>query len=113
MYQVDTLRFTATAGMLINRFVTITPATDSIAYTTAGEAPDGITVGDESNLVQEVAILSKIQGSFIFDAAGVIDVGDETEVGTDGKAVVKDAGVAACLAKIACVDGSLGEGYTK
>lgn len=114
MYQKGSLRFKATTGMLAKRFVTITPSTDTVAYTAAAAAPDAVTIGDESNGVIEVTLLTDTSGSFAFDAGGTIALGESVEVvGVVGKGTVQSAGAVACICKLAAVDGSTSEGYNK
>lgn len=113
MIQAGMLQFICATGLVKHRFVTITVGTDTVAYTAAAAAADGITLGDESNLKIAVQLLDDKSKSFYFDAAGVIALGDDVEVGADGKGVVQSAGSVVCIAKNATVDGSLGVGYNK
>lgn len=111
MIQKEVMDFVCASGLVKQRFVTIDKANDTVAYTSAGEKPDGITIGDEDNLVIAVQLLGNLNASFWFDAAGTIAVGDEVEVTTDGKGQKQVSGAIACYAKIAAVDGSSGVGY--
>lgn len=111
MIQGKYLDFNCAADLAMHRFVTITPGTDTVAYTAAAAAPDAVTVGNESNGRISVHILGNLNESFWFDAAGTIAVGDDVEVGADGQGVVQSAGAIACVAKIAAVNGSNGVGY--
>lgn len=114
MYQKGSLTFKASTGMLAKRFVTITASTDTVAYTAAAAAPDAITMGDESNGVIEVTLLTDTSGSFAFDAGGTIALGESVEVvGVVGKGTVQSAGAVACICKLAAVDGSTSVGYNK
>ncbi|GAG10106.1 unnamed protein product, partial [marine sediment metagenome] len=111
MIQKQVMDFVCAAGLLRNRFVTITRSTHAVAYTAAGGVADGITIGDESNLKIAVQLLGNLNSTFFFDAAGVFAVGDEIEVTTDGKGIKQAAGAVVCYAKDAGVDGSFGVGY--
>ena len=111
MIQKQYLDFNCAADLAMHRFVTVTPGTDSVAYTAEAAAPDCIKIGNESNLRISVKMLDNLNESFWFDANGTIAVGDDVEVGADGKGVVQDAGAIACVAKIAAVVGSNGVGY--
>jgi len=111
MIQQRTMQFTCAAGLVQQRFVTVTKSTDTVAYTAAGAKPDGITVGDESNLRIEVLLLDSLFQSFYFDSAGTIAVGDEVEVGADGKGQKQTNGAIACYAKTATVVNGFGVGY--
>lgn len=112
MKQARTQKFVCASGLLARRFVTITPGTDSVAYTAAGAKPDGVTVGDEDNLVIEVLLLETMYESFEFDAAGTIAEGNEVQVtGVLGKGTVQTNGAVACLCKGTAVDGSIAIGY--
>ena len=114
MYQKGSLTFKASTGMLAKRFVTITTSTDTVAYTAAAAAPDAVTIGNESNGVIEVTLLTDTSGSFAFDAGGTIALGESVEVvGVVGKGTVQSAGAVACICKSAAVDGSTSVGYNK
>ena len=105
----------ATGGVEEGRFVTITASTRVATYTVAAAAAEGITLGkaDEGD---EVAVqwLSSTQDSFWFTAGGVITVGGNVEVGSDGKGVAESAGaVVAIVNKTTSTDGEMVEGYNK
>jgi len=111
MIQKQYMDFTCATGLLAKRFVTITKSTDTVAYTVAGAKPDGITIGDESNLKISIQLLGNLNSSFWFDSVGVIAKGGEVEVGVDGKGQIQASGAIACYAKIAAVADSFGVGY--
>ena len=114
MHEVGALTFKSATGIVGKRFVTITVSTDTVAYTAAAAAPDAITLGDESNGVISVQLLTDTSKSFKFDAAGTIALGESVEVvGVIGKGTVQTAGAVACICKLAAVDGSTSVGYNK
>lgn len=104
-------KFTCADGLVKYRFVTITPSTDTVAYTATGAKPDGVTIGDEDGLVIEVLLLNNMYESFQVDAVGTIAVGDELQVSTDGQAITQTNGAVACIAKSTAVSGSVVIGY--
>ena len=57
MKQAGMLQFICASGLVKYRFVTIDKANDTVAYTAAGAKPDGVTLGDESNLKIAVQLL--------------------------------------------------------
>lgn len=111
MKQARTFIFVSANTLVRGRFVTITPSTNTVAYTSAGAKPDGITIGDAENGVIEVMLLSTMYESFYFDAGGTIAIGDEIQVTTDGKGIKQTNGAIACYAKSTAVDGSLCTGF--
>lgn len=115
MVQNEFLTFNAPTGMARFRFVTITLATDTVAYTAADGAADAITIGNEANGVIAVQLLSDTSKSFWFEAAGAIAVGEEVMVGADGKGIkwVTDTTPPekVCIAKSVGVDGAVVAGY--
>ena len=111
MKQARTLRFTCAADLLMNRFVTINKANGTVAYTTAGEKPDAITIGNEDNLEIEVQLLGNLYETFFFDSEGTIAKGGAVEVGTDGKGAPNTAGAVACYAYDSGVSGDIMVGY--
>ena len=111
MYQEKYMDFKCASGLKANRYVSVTPATDTVAYTAAGAQPDGVTIRDEDNLKISVQLLNNNYASYKIDLAGTVSVGDELQVTTDGKAIQQTNGAIAGYAKIAGVDGSLGVGY--
>ena len=112
MKQRDMLQFICASGLVNQRFVTITKSTDTVVYTAAGAKPDGITVGDESNLKIAVQLLADLNSSFYFTSVGVIAIGGDVEVGADGKGQALAAGGSiACTAKTAATANSSCTGY--
>lgn len=116
MVQNENLTFKAPTGMKRFRFVTVTIATDTVAYTAENDAPDAITLGDEENGVISVQLLSDTSKSFWFEAAGAIAVGEEVMVSADdGKGIkwVTDdtPPEKVCVAKSVGVDGAIVTGY--
>lgn len=111
MIQERIIDFVCAAGLVKNRFVTITKSNKSVAYTAAGAKPDGITITDESNLQIGVQLLANLERTFFFDAAGVIAIGAEVEVGADGKGQTQTSGAIACYAMTAAVANSICTGY--
>jgi hypothetical protein len=113
MIQSGNLTFACATELVRGRFVTITAATDTVAYTAGAAAADGITIGDSENGVVAVQLLKDVSKSFWFEAAGTLAIGDDVEVGADGKGVVQNAGATVCIAKTAGVAGSFVTGYNK
>jgi len=111
MKQARYLDFTCAAGLLKYRFVSITKSTDTVAYTAAGAQPDGITIGDEDNLVISVQLLGNLYESFFFYPAGIIAKGGAVQVGASGKGTAQVAGAIACYAKVSTVADAVGTGY--
>lgn len=111
MIQVGNLSFKCATGLARGRFVSITPATDTVAYTNASEKADAITLGNESGGTIAVQLLSDTSSSFFFESEGTIGIGDGIEVGTDGKGLILGAGIEVAVAKSATIDGSMGTGY--
>jgi hypothetical protein len=111
MIQEKYMDFVCASGLVAKRFVTITKSTDTVAYTAAGSKPDGITIGDESNLKISVQLIGNLNVSFWFDSLGVIAKGGEVEVGANGAGQAQSAGAIACYSKIAATAGSFGVGY--
>jgi len=101
MIQEKYMDFNCAAGLVKQRFVTITPATDSVAYCSAGAQADGITIGDESNLKISVLLLNNLYASWWVDCAATVTKGDDLEVGADGKAQTLAAGTKVGVAKTA------------
>ena len=105
--------FTCASGLLQKRFVTVTAATDSVAYTAAAAAADGITIGDEDNLRISVLLFEGMSESFYFDVVAALTKGENVEVGADGKGTPEDEGSVVCISKTAAAAGSFGTGYNK
>ncbi len=113
MVQEKYMDFVCADGLLAERFVTITAGTDSVAYTAAGAQPDGITIGDEDNLKISVQLINNIYMSFALYSEGIIALGADIQVGTDGKAITHSTGIVACVAKTAGVADGTVYGYNK
>jgi len=111
MIQSVNLTFKVAAALSARRFVTIAPGTDTVAYTAEDQKPDGITIAESDALTIAVKLLDGNQDSYFFDAEGVIALGGQVSVGTDGKGKANAGGETACLAKGATVSGSVGTGY--
>jgi len=111
MRQNENLKFLCDTALVDYRFVTITPSTGKVAYTTAGELPDAITTGDADNGCVAVHLLQDLSKSFYFESGGTIAAGNYVDVGANGVGVVHAAGKVACVAKEAAVTGSYCTGY--
>jgi len=111
MIQRDNLTFKCATDLKPYRFVSITAATDTVAYTAVAVQPDAVTIAEGENGVVAVQLLSDTSRSFFIEVRGTVAIGDGLEVGLDGTAVVNDEGEIACVAKSAGVDGSLVTGY--
>lgn len=111
MIQKENLTFKCATVLAARRFVTITPGTDTVAYTAAGGSADGITLAESNNGVVSVQLLKNLNASFFFDAEGVIALGANVEVGTDGQGITQTSGNVVCLNKVVTAAGSIGTGY--
>lgn len=111
MVQSQYQKFICASGLVKFRFVTIDVANNTVAYTAAGAKPDGVTIGDESNLVIEVLLLSTQFESFWIDATGTITSGEPIQVGASGTAIVQTTGAIACYARNSAVSGSMVCGF--
>ena len=111
MRQDQMLQFVCDTALVAYRFVTITPSTGKVAYTTAGEKPDAVTLADSDNGVVSVHMLQDLSKSFYFEAGGAITAGQYVQVGASGVGVVYATGQIACCAKTSCTTGSNGTGY--
>lgn len=98
------LNFGSATKLEEGRAVTINDAAGTVAYTGAGLAADGITLGpgnDDSRFTAggaseytvEVVTFGSIDGSELVEAGAAVSKGDELEVGTDGKLITRTAGV--------------------
>jgi hypothetical protein len=111
MRQNEMLQFVCDTALVAYRFVTITPSTGKVVYTTAGEQPDAVTLADSDNGVVSVHMLQDLSKSFFFEAGGSITAGQYVQVGASGVGVVYSTGKIACIAKTSCTTGSTGTGY--
>ena len=107
MMQVDSLRVNSPAGIPKGRAVTLTHATQTVAYTAAAAAGEYITISDEENGVISIKKLTTFSGKIYAEAGGTVTMGSDLEVvGAVGKFINKTAGVAVAKAGISGVDGS-------
>ena len=113
MIQNGSLTFKAPSGLARGRFVTITGSTDTVAYTAAGEASEGVRLGSEENGVVSVQLLKDVSKSFFFEAGDTIALGDDVRVGVGGRGVAGTAGTVVAIAKTPGVSGSFATGYNK
>ena len=111
MIQSGNLTFKCATALAARRFVTITEATDIVAYTAEDALAEAITLSDSDNGVVSVQLLSDTSRSFFYDVEDIIALGGVVGVGTDGKGKADDTSVDVCLAKNAVVAGAIGTGY--
>lgn len=110
--QENFLTFKCATDLERGRFVTITPATDTVAYTSAAAAANAVTVGKGENGVVAVQMLGDKSKSFWFEAGATIAVGANVEVGTDGKGITRTSTNAiVAIAKQVGVANTLTTGY--
>ena len=107
--------FVGTGIVAEGRFVTIDHAAQSVDYTAAAGAADAVTLSNGDAALGEsvtVQMLNDVSKSFYFEGGGAFAIGDQIEVGADGKGVVYSAGAVVCRTRNACaVDGQKVEGY--
>jgi hypothetical protein len=90
-FEIPKLRFSGIANAALKRRRFVIPSSDTnYAYATATAATVGVTMNDPAiNEVVEIA-----DGIVMVEAGEEINAGQQVEVGTDGVASVKDAGLA-------------------
>ena len=111
MIQSGNLTFKCATALAARRFVTITPVTDTVAYTAEDAAANAVTLAESDNGVVSVQLLSDTSKSFFYDVEDTIALGGIVGVGTDGKGKAGDMSVDVCLAKNAVTAGAIGTGY--
>ena len=110
--RVKDLAFYARADLAEARFVTINKSAGTVGYTTAAAAADGVieSAVETGKLVNVYPRGSKTR-EFWVTAGGAIAKGASLEVGTDGKAITRVAGVIVGYALRALANGEIGEAY--
>jgi hypothetical protein len=111
MIQAGNLTFKCATALKRGRYVTVTPGTDTVAYTGAGAAATGVTLWDAKNGVVAVQLLKNVSESYWFEAESAFALGDEIEVGTDGKGTLQVAGSILGYSKQVCAAGNFSTGY--
>lgn len=103
-----------TSTIELGRALTYTDATNTVAYTSAGTAPDAISVSKSVGGTVAFKWISQIDGTVFVKLAGTVAVGDELEVsGSYGEFIKKSGTGAGIRAFDAGVDGDTITAYKK